>query len=599
MGRLLSSDRELTPWLAVCSLLVILLTVTFNARPTLAQGEPPGAGPSPQVTIARNVNLRSGPGTGYAVLAVARSGENYPVTGKSSDGRWWRVELSGEHAWIFASLVEAANTDAVAVVPAEATTRPSSTRPAPAASTDDPLASVAQRMNVRGGPGTNYPIVGSAQAGSRFAITGKNAAGTWWQIDFSGRPGWLFAGLVQATNAGQTPVVNAPPQPAASSSPQAATPANMPASSFDPQLLQFRLETVLGGLSQPTQVTNAGDGSGRLFVLERGGRILVFAGAGGEAREFLDIRDRVGDAGPEQGLLGLAFAPDYAASGLFYINYTDENGDTVIGRYRLGEDWNQANRESETQVLWIDQPAANHNGGMLAFGPDGRLWIGLGDGGGANDTYGNGQNPGTLLGTILRLDVTGDPGAPYRIPANNPWVASGWQGQVTRGELWAFGLRNPWRFSFDRATGDLWIADVGQDLFEEINFVPAAQVRTGGFNFGWPVMEGMHCRGGAACDRHAYVAPVAEYGHAGNGCSVTGGYVYRGQAYAMLRGVYFYGDFCSGNIWALWRTPGGELRNALVLPNAAAISSFGEDEAGELYVTEFGGTVRRLVAEER
>ena len=314
---------------------------------------------------------------------------------------------------------------------------------------------------------------------------------------------------------------------AASEPPQAAGPAGV---SFAPGKLQFRLEKIYTGLNQPTFVTNAGDGSGRMFVLERAGRIKVFAAPGGEPSSdgqlFLDIEDKVDDSGPEQGLLGLAFAPDYKTSGFFYVDYTDNAGDTVVARYRVSDDPNQADEESEKQLLWVDQPAPNHNGGMLAFGPDGRLWVGMGDGGGANDTFGNGQNPNTPLGKIVRLDVSGE---------------------NATSEIWATGLRNPWRFSFDAKTGDLWIADVGQDLFEEIDYVPSALVGAGGLNFGWPIMEGAHCRGDKACNTEGLQLPVWEYGHAGNGCSITGGSVYRGEAYSALQGVYLYGDFCSGN----------------------------------------------------
>jgi glucose/arabinose dehydrogenase len=345
---------------------------------------------------------------------------------------------------------------------------------------------------------------------------------------------------------------------------------------FDPRKVIFRLETVFSGLDQPTFVTNAGDGSDRMFVVERAGRIKVFAQPNSNGQLFLDIEDRVDHSGPEQGLLGLAFAPDYKTSGSFYVNYTDNAGDTVIARYRVSDDPNQADRQSEQQLLWVDQPAPNHNGGMLVFGPDGKLWVGMGDGGGANDSFGNGQNPNTLLGKIVRLDVSGD-------SATN--------------EIWATGLRNPWRFSFDHNTGDLWIADVGQDLFEEINYVPAAAVSTGGLNFGWPIMEGAHCRGDKACDSGGLIQPVFEYGHAGNGCSVTGGNVYRGQAHRALQGVYFYADFCSGHIWAYWRSSDGTTHSERVLPNAAAVASFGEDEAGELYVADFGGYIHRLIME--
>lgn len=449
---------------------------------------------------------------------------------------------------------------------------------------------VVTAINVRSGPGTSYSILAVARPGASFGVTGKNAAGSWWRIDYNGRAGWLFAALVEAENVDAVPVVEASQSAVGSGSSvatgstagpsSAVTAAQPPAVNFNPQAVQFKLETVFTGLGQPTLVTNAGDGSGRLFVLERPGYIKVFPAPGSEGSSgklFLDIEDRVDASGPEQGLLGLAFAPDYETSGLFYVNYTDNQGDTVVARYRVSDDPDAADKGSEQQLLWVDQPAPNHNGGMLAFGRDGRLWVGMGDGGGANDTFGNGQNPNTPLGKIVRLDVSG--GAPN--------------------SFWATGLRNPWRFSFDRQTGDLWIADVGQSLFEEINYIPAAQVQAGGFNFGWPIMEGMHCRGSQNCANGGPQLPLYEYGHEGNGCSVTGGYVYRGQAYPALRGVYLYADFCSGNIWALWRGSDGVLHNEKVLPNAAAVSSFGEDEAGELYVTDFGGAVHRVTVTEK
>jgi len=457
----------------------------------------------------------------------------------------------------------------------------------------EPTARIVTPTNVRSGPGTTYRVLAVAQPGASFGVTGRNAAGTWWRIDYNGQDAWLFADLVEAANVADVPVTPAGQGAAgaggsggagsgASAARGAAAAAQPPTVDFEPQSVQFKLETVFSGLGQPTFVTNAGDGSGRLFVLERAGRIKVFPApgseGGGDGQVFLDIEDRVDDSGPEQGLLGLAFAPDYASSGFFYVNYTDNQGNTVVARYRVSDDPNAADKQSEQQLLWVDQPAPNHNGGMLAFGRDGRLWVGLGDGGGANDTFGNGQNPNTPLGKIVRLDVSGE-GA--------------------TSASWATGLRNPWRFSFDRQTGDLWIADVGQDLFEEINYVPAAQVKTGGLNLGWPIMEGMHCRGAQTCADGGLQLPLYEYGHEGNGCSITGGYVYRGAAYPAMGGVYLYADFCSGNLWALWRGNDGALHNEKVLPNAAAISSFGEDEAGELYVTDFGGFVHRVTVSDR
>jgi glucose/arabinose dehydrogenase len=462
---------------------------------------------------------------------------------------------------------------------------------------DGPTVTTTRPVNIRTGPGTTYRVLATAQPGATYTITGKNGAGTWWQIDYDGQAAWVIARLVTAANTADVPLVlvgaprggtgssgaaggsgNSSGSAAATATSAAAPAAGSPTANFDPAQFTFSLETLYTGLNQPTYATHAGDGSGRLFVTERAGRIKVFSAPNTEAKVFLDIEDRVDDSGPEQGLLGLAFAPDYASSGQFYVYYTDNQGDTVVARYRVSGDPNAADKESEQGLLWVDQPAPNHNGGMLAFGPDGALWVGLGDGGGANDTFGSGQNPNTFLGKIVRMDV---------------------RGQGATSTIWGTGLRNPWRFSFDRTTGDLWIADVGQDLFEEIDFVPAADVAAGGLNFGWPVMEGMHCRGDAACDTNAFYAPIYEYGHAGNGCSVTGGYVYRGGAFPSLQGVYIYGDFCSGNVWALWRERNGMLRNERILPNAAAASSFAEDEGGELYLVDIGGTVRRIVMNAR
>ena len=303
--------------------------------------------------------------------------------------------------------------------------------------------------------------------------------------------------------------------------------------------LSLKLVPVADGLDRPLFVTHGDDGSGRLFIVERAGTVRILAEGRLVERPFLDIRDRVGSEGSEQGLLGLAFAPDYAHSGRFYVNYTDRRGDTVVARYQVAADPDLADPASERVVLRIDQPAANHNGGMLAFGPDGRLWIGAGDGGGSNDRYGNGQNPGTLLGKMLRLDVTSDPDQPYAIPANNPWLNSDWNGQDVRDEVWAVGLRNPWRYSFDRDTGDLWIADVGQNRYEEINIVPAGS--PGGLNFGWPISEGSHCfPEDKVCDLSGLEAPAFDYSHDDGNCSITGGYVYRGTQIPALRGAYLF-----------------------------------------------------------
>lgn len=359
----------------------------------------------------------------------------------------------------------------------------------------------------------------------------------------------------------------------------------------------LRLEPVADGLAAPVFVGNAGDGSGRLFIIEKHGAIRIWSGGALLPQPFLDISDRVGSSGTEQGLLGLAFVPDYTRSGWFVVNYTDKNGDTVVARYHTTSDPNVADPKSEFALLKENQPAPNHNGGMLAFGPDGYLYAGLGDGGGAGDTYHNGQNMQTLLGKIVRLDVTSDPSGPYRVPTDNPWVDKSYLGQPVRAEIWATGLRNPWRFSFDRQTGDLWIGDVGQNTYEEVDLVKAAGKRlAGGENFGWPIMEGMHCyRNGTTCSRDGLALPVAEYPHQDGSCSVTGGYVYRGTQFPVLQGLYFYGDYCSGRIWTLRPNGKGGWQGEVALDSGLAISSFGEDEIGELYVADLGGAVYRLV----
>jgi glucose/arabinose dehydrogenase len=356
--------------------------------------------------------------------------------------------------------------------------------------------------------------------------------------------------------------------------------------------VQLRLEPVIEGVTNPVLLTHAGDGSGRLFVVEKGGVIRLVINGQLQAEPFLDISERVTTSGNEQGLLGLVFALDYASSGFFWLNYTDIAGDTQIVRYQVAADNpNRADAASAFSVLNVDQPASNHNAGMLAFGPDGYLYVPLGDGGGGNRA--NGQKPDTLLGKILRLDVTSDLTQPYLIPPDNPFVTADWNGQDVLDEVWALGLRNPWRFSVDRATYDLWVGDVGASAYEEINFLPAGA--PGGANFGWPLMEGMHCSGEASdCERSDLTLPILEYTHEGN-CSVTGGYVYRGQAFPQWNGLYFYGDYCSGRIWAAATVRLGEWSNALVLDSDLSISSFGEDEAGELYVTDYrGGRVLRL-----
>jgi glucose/arabinose dehydrogenase len=337
---------------------------------------------------------------------------------------------------------------------------------------------------------------------------------------------------------------------------------------------------VISGLNAPTDIKNAGDGSGRLFILEKPGRILILKDGQLLKTPFLDIKDRVGSNGSEQGLLGLAFHPNFSQNGFFFVNYTDKDGNTHIARFSARGD--RADPASEKKLLFVQQPFANHNGGALAFDPAGYLLIGLGDGGSGGDPYGNAQSLNTLLGKILRLDV--DNGDPYGIPADNPYASSG---EVNK-EIWAGGLRNPWRFSFDRLTHDLWIADVGQNLWEEIDFVAAGT--PGGLNFGWNKMEATHpFKGG---NQPEFTAPVAEYPH-DSGCSVSGGYVYRGPSLPEWQGVYFYGDYCSGAVWGMSSPPQGA-QPELLFQTGFKISTFGEDEAGELYVADYGGAIYRL-----
>jgi len=359
------------------------------------------------------------------------------------------------------------------------------------------------------------------------------------------------------------------------------------------------LEPIFAGFQSPVYLTYApGDSpaSSPLFIVEKAGRIYRIEGSpASDARTeqpilFLDITDRVGSEGSEQGLLGLAFPPDFLTSGLFYLNYTDRNGDTVVARYRLmGDDPRRGDPTGEQKLLQIEQPAGNHNGGQLQFGPEGYLYIGTGDGGRAGDPWGNAHNPGVLLGKLLRLDVTES--ETYAVPPDNPFVGV----PDARPEIWALGLRNPWRFAFDRVTNELYIADVGQNQYEEVDFQPAGS--SGGENYGWDVMEGNHCFEPAVnCDPQGLVPPVAEYDHS-QGCSITGGYVYRGTRYPSLTGVYFFGDFCSGHIWGLKREPSGAWTMALLLKSEVNISSFGEDATGEIYVVGYrDGVIYHLVA---
>ncbi|HXV65548.1 MAG TPA: PQQ-dependent sugar dehydrogenase [Vicinamibacteria bacterium] len=345
------------------------------------------------------------------------------------------------------------------------------------------------------------------------------------------------------------------------------------------------LRLVADALDRPLAMAHAGDGSGRLFIVEQVGRIRVVDGSALMPTPFLDITPLVSCC-QERGLLGLAFHPDYEVNGQFYVNYTDPRGDTRIVRYTVSPDPSLADPASAAVLLVIQQPFGNHNGGQLAFGPDGYLFIAVGDGGSAGDPFDNGQNGLSLLGKILRIDV--DSGTPYAIPVDNPFRFD----PGARDEVWATGLRNPWRFSFDRLTGDLFVADVGQNAWEEVNFEPVTSA--GGNNYGWRRMEGAHCFDPqSGCGEEGFVLPILEYSHA-EGCSVTGGFRYRGSQIPELFGHYVFGDFCSGRIWSATVDEGGLWTRSELLSTSLSISSFGEDEAGELYVVDLGGAVYRF-----
>jgi glucose/arabinose dehydrogenase len=349
----------------------------------------------------------------------------------------------------------------------------------------------------------------------------------------------------------------------------------------------YEWSLIVDGLTAPIGLENAMDGSSRLFALEQPGVIRIIMDGSMLPVPFLDIRDRVGSSSSEQGLLGLAFHPDYPENGYFFVNYTDRNGDTVIARYRVSADPFIADPTSEVRLLQVPQPYGNHNGGAVAFGPDGYLYISLGDGGSGGDPRNHGQSPDTLLGALLRIEV--GEAESYTIPQDNPFVNGG-----GRPEIWAYGLRNPWRISFDLQTGDLYIADVGQNSWEEVNFQPAGS--PGGQNYGWNIMEGFHCFQSTTCDEARLSLPVVEYAlHIEGDCAVTGGYVYRGQNLPDWQGVYIYGDYCSGRVWGLFRNQAGEWENGLLFETGARITTFGQDEAGEIYLVNHRGSVYKLV----
>lgn len=349
------------------------------------------------------------------------------------------------------------------------------------------------------------------------------------------------------------------------------------------QLKGLRVETVASGLASPVYAASPKDDA-RLFIVEQRGTIRVLRNGSLLPAPFLDISGRVSSGG-ERGLLSVAFHPDYGSNGYFYVDYTDRGGNTVISRFSVSADADVADPGSEKLILNITQPFANHNGGHVLFGPDGMLYIGMGDGGSGGDPCGNAQDRSTLLGDLLRIDV--DHGDPYAIPADNPFVGQ----QGLRGEIWAWGLRNPWRIAFDRQAGLLYIADVGQNAWEEINVVPSTSA---GLNFGWNIMEGNHCYPRGACSPAGLVLPALEYSHSA-GCSVTGGFVYRGSRIPELAGHYFYADYCSGWVRSFRYNNGRTVESReWDIGNVGRVLSFGEDSSGELYILSDSGKVFRL-----
>jgi len=370
---------------------------------------------------------------------------------------------------------------------------------------------------------------------------------------------------------------------------------------------------IADGFSKPVYMCQAPGDNNRLFVLEQKGVIKIIKNGKKERKPFANLRDRVHNPlmpGDERGLLGMAFHPNYQSNGYVYLNYVDEDDHTIVSRFSVSNNPNRLNAKSERILIKLKQPFTNHNGGHIVFGPDGYLYISLGDGGKAGDPYNNAQNLGNLFGTVLRIDV--DRGELYAIPDDNPFINS----PKTRGEIWLYGLRNVWRFSFDRETGDVYIGDVGQNMWEEIDFVSAEEA--GGQNFGWRVMEGTHCYNPPEDCEQIGVLPIYEYPNDANymkvltgmdepnvdGCSVTGGYVYRGKDIPGLNGTYFFADYCSGNIWTFKEVEGmaTNFRNRTAEINLGGgqftnyISSFGEDNNGELYFVDYNGTIYKLIA---
>jgi len=379
--------------------------------------------------------------------------------------------------------------------------------------------------------------------------------------------------VVAATQTSPQPTVIPNTTEATQSPPTEALP-TLPSTSTFPDANAYTWQPVASALDRPVDLQP--DGSGRLYIVEKLGHIHLFENGQVSETPFINIEDRVNDNSNEMGLLGLAFHPNYSQNGFFYVNYTGEGGDTFLSRFQASGD--TADPDSEVILVRIEQPFPNHNGGVMVFGPDGYLYAGLGDGGAGGDPFGNAQSLDTLLGKILRIDV--DSAEPYAVPADNPFGD----------EIWHYGLRNPWRISFDKLTGDLYIGDVGQGEWEEIDFLPAGS--PGGTNFGWDRREGAHDYEGSASPD--FVEPIAEYSHSDGGCSVTGGYVYRGSM-PEWNGIYLYGDYCTGYIWGLIRSAdGASWQNQLLFQTNQRITAFGQDETGELYLIADSGEIFKL-----
>ncbi|MEO8577266.1 MAG: PQQ-dependent sugar dehydrogenase [Gemmatimonadales bacterium] len=352
-----------------------------------------------------------------------------------------------------------------------------------------------------------------------------------------------------------------------------------------PTEFKLSLQSVASGFNSPVYITSP-PGDSRLFVVEQPGRIRIISGGQLITTPFLDITSKVSSGG-ERGLLSVAFHPQYATNGFFYVYFTGSGGELRIERYSVTANANVANAASAKVILTVPHPVSNHNGGLAMFGPDGMLYLGLGDGGGAGDPNLNGQNTNTLLGALLRIDVNN--GDPYSIPSNNPFAGR----NDAKQEIWAIGLRNPWRYSFDRVTGLLYIADVGQNLLEEVNIVPSTRA---GVNYGWNVMEATSCYNASTCNKTGLEIPVLEYSHSDGSCSITGGFAYRGSALPEIAGHYFYADYCLGKVKSfLFQNGVATDKRTWDLISVGAVTSFGEDAAGELYLTSANGGVYKIV----